>query len=112
MQSKTALDATQADSLKMALKYLPLPKVDIAMKEALMLVIDILIEEGQAENASQYFKSPTDILRYLWFKNTGLLQIIEPKTIIKRISKNATHFYNPLDTSAHAKVASQIDLKF
>jgi len=111
LQSKTALDATQIDSLKTALKYLPLPKVDIAMKETLMLVIDVLIEEGQAENASQYFKSPTDILRYLWFKNTGLLQIIEPKTIIKRISKNATHFYNPLDTSAQAKVASQKDLK-
>ncbi|MFH6956861.1 hypothetical protein ACHRV1_05600 [Flavobacterium aquidurense] len=111
LQSKTALDATQADSLKMALKYLALPKVDIAMKETLMLVIDVLIEEGQAENASQYFKSPTDILRYLWFKNTGLLQIIEPKTITKRISKNATHFYNPLDTSAQAKVASQKDLK-
>jgi len=111
LQSKTALDATQIDSLKTALKYLPLPKVDIAMKETLMLVIDVLIEEGQAENASQYFKSPTDILRYLWFKNTGLLQIIEPKTIIKRISKNVTHFYNPLDTSAQAKIASQKNLK-
>jgi hypothetical protein len=111
LQSKTALDATQINSLKTALKYLPLPKVDIAMKETLMLVIDILIEEGQAENASQYFKSPTDILRYLWFKNTGLLQIIEPKTIIKRTSKNAQHFYNVLDTSAQAKIASQKDLK-
>ncbi|WP_456313098.1 hypothetical protein [Pseudomonas shirazensis] len=111
LQSKTALDATQIDSLKTALKYLPLPKTDIAMKETLMLVIDILIEEGQAEKASQYFKSPTDILRYLWFKNTGLLQIIEPKTIIKRTSKNAQHFYNVLDTSVQAKIASQKDLK-
>jgi hypothetical protein len=111
LQSKTALDATQVESLKTALKYLPLPKTDIAMKETLMLVIDILIEEGQAEKASQYFKSPTDILRYLWFKNTGLLQIIEPKTIIKRTSKNAEHLYYAVDTSAQAKVASQKDLK-
>ncbi|MEP6803745.1 MAG: hypothetical protein ABI892_04420 [Flavobacterium sp.] len=111
LQSKTALDATQADSLKMALKYLPLPKTDIAIKETLMLVIDVLIEESQAENASQYFKSPTDILRYLWFKNTGFLQIIEPKTIIKRTSKNAQHFFNVLDTSVQAKIASQKDLK-
>jgi len=111
LQSKTALDATQIDSLKTALKYLPLPKTDIAMKETLMLVIDILIEEDQAENASQYFKSPTDILRYLWFKNTGLLQIIEPKTIIKRTSKNATHFYEFLDKSAQEKIASTKDLK-
>jgi hypothetical protein len=111
LQSKTALDATQVESLKTALKYLPLPKVDIAMKETLMLAIDVLIEEGQAEKASQYFKSPTDILRYLWFKNTGLLQIIEPKTIIKRTSKNAQHLYYVADTSAQAKVASQKDLK-
>jgi len=111
LQSKTALDATQVESLKTALKYLPLPKTDIAMKETLMLVIDILIEEEEAEKASQYFKSPTDILRYLWFKNTGLLQIIEPKTIIKRTSKNAQHLYYAVDTSAQAKVASQKDLK-
>jgi hypothetical protein len=111
LHSKTALDATQVESLKTALKYLPLPKTDIAMKETLMLVIDILIEEGQAEKASQYFKSPTDILRYLWFKNTGLLQIIEPKTIVKRVLKNHTHFYEFLDTSAKAKIASANDLK-
>lgn len=111
LQSKTALDATQVDSLKIALKYLPLPKTDVAMKETLMLVIDILIENGQAENASQYFKSPTDILRYLWFKNTGLLQIIEPKTIVKRALKNHSHFYEFMDTSAQAKIVSKNDLK-
>ncbi|MBP4138317.1 RING finger protein [Flavobacterium geliluteum] len=111
LQSKTALDATQVESLKTSLKYLPLPKTDIAIKETLMLVIDVLIEQGQAENASQYFKSPTDILRYLWFKNTGLLQIIEPKTIIKRAAKNETHLYEFMDAIAKAKIAAQKDLK-
>ncbi|MEO8240106.1 MAG: hypothetical protein ABI576_18520 [Flavobacterium sp.] len=111
LQSKTALDATQAESLKTALKYLPLPKTEIAIKETLMLVIDVLIEEGKAENASQYFKSPTDILRYLWFKNTGLLQIIEPKTIIKRTSKNTQHFVGVLDSGVQSKIAAQKDLK-
>ncbi len=28
-----------------------------------------------------FFTSPTDILRYLWYKHTGFLQIIEPRTI-------------------------------
>jgi hypothetical protein len=111
LQSKTALDATQVESLKTAMKYLPLPKIDIAMKETLMLVIDVLIAEGKAESASQYFKTPTDILRYLWFKNTGMLQIIEPKTIIQRTSKNAQHFRSILDTSAKAVIASKNDLK-
>ncbi|WP_433812951.1 hypothetical protein [Flavobacterium johnsoniae] len=111
LQSKTALDATQVDSLKMAMQYLPLPKTEVAMKETLMLVIDLLIENGKEEEASQFLKTPTDILRYLWYKNTGMLQIIEPKTIIKRTSKNAQHFHNVLDTSAQARIASQKDLK-
>lgn len=111
LQSKTALDATQVDSLKIALKYLPLPKTDIAIKETLMLVIDLLIENGKEAEASQFLKTPTDILRYLWYKNTGMLQIIEPKTIIKRTSKNAQHLYNVLDTSVQARIASANDLK-
>lgn len=111
LQSKTALDATQVDSLKTAMQYLPLPKIDIAMKETLMLVIDFLIENGNEAEAAQFFKTPTDILRYLWYKNTGMLQIIEPKTIVKRASKNAKHFHFVLDTSAQARIASQKDLK-
>ena len=111
LQSKTALDATQVDSLKMAMHYLPLPKTKVAMKETLMLVIDLLIENDKEEEAYQFLKTPTDILRYLWYKNTGMLQIIEPKTIIKRISKNAQHFHNALDTSVQARIASQKDLK-
>lgn len=111
LQSKTALDATQIDSLKMAMQYLPLPKTDIAMKETLMLVIDLLIENGKEAEASQFLKTPTDILRYLWYKNTGMLQIIEPKTIIKRTSKNAQHLYNVLDTSVQARISSANDLK-
>lgn len=111
LQSKTALDATQVDSLKMAMHYLPLPKTDIAMKETLMLVIDLLIENGKEAEASQFLKTPTDILRYLWYKNTGMLQIIEPKTIIKRTSKNAQHLYSVLDTSVQARITSANDLK-
>ncbi|TDX12455.1 hypothetical protein [Flavobacterium sp. S87F.05.LMB.W.Kidney.N] len=111
LQSKTALDATQVDSLKMAMQNLPLPKVDVAIKETLMLVIDLLIENGKEAEASQFLKTPTDILRYLWYKNTGMLQIIEPKTIVKRATKNGQHFHNSLDTSAQARIASQKDLK-
>ncbi|BFM41605.1 hypothetical protein CFS9_02460 [Flavobacterium sp. CFS9] len=111
LQSKTALDATQIDSLKMVMQYLPLTKTEVAMKETLMLVIDLLIENGKEDEASQFLKTPTDILRYLWFKNTGMLQIIEPKTIVKRAAKNGQHFYSALDTSVQARIASQKELK-
>ncbi|MCC9071115.1 hypothetical protein LNQ49_05835 [Flavobacterium sp. F-65] len=111
LTSKTALDATQIESLKGLIAYLPLPDVAIAMKETLMLVIDALIEEGQAEKASQYFKSPTDILRYLWYKKTNLLQIIDPKIIIQRVEKNNQHLASFLDTSAKSKLLAKENLK-
>lgn len=111
LQSKTALDATQVESLKTLLNYLPLPDAEIGMKETLMLVIDTLIEQDRAADAARYFKSPTDILRYLWFKKTGLLQIVEPKTLISRAEKNGRHLWTPADESAQAKIMSKESLK-
>ena len=81
LESRTALDATQADSLKILLAELPLPAVGIKMKETLMLVIDTLVEQDRAQEAQIYFSAPNDILRYLWYKKTGFLQIIEPKAV-------------------------------
>lgn len=109
--SKTALDATQIDSLKILLKAFELPKVSIAMKETLMIVIDTLIENEMGDKASQFFTSPTDILRYLWYKKTGLLQLIEPKTIINRNKKNSKNIFNSDDTSAKVKMLTQTSLK-
>ncbi|OUL63665.1 hypothetical protein [Flavobacterium sp. AJR] len=111
LTSKTALDATQVESLKTSITYLPLPEVAIAMKETLMLVIDALIEQGQAEKATQYFKTPTDILRYLWYKKTNLLQIIDPKTIVQRVEKNNQHLVHFLDNSAQSKLTAKENLK-
>lgn len=111
LTSKTALDATQIDSLKILLEDLDLPNVAIAMKETLMLVIDELISQDRSEQASTFFTSPTDILRYLWFKKTGLLQIIEPKTIIRRNENNNQNIFIPADNSAHEKLVAQRDLK-
>ncbi|MDN3672509.1 hypothetical protein QWY99_05490 [Flavobacterium branchiarum] len=111
LTSKTALDATQVESLKGLITYLSLPEVAIAMKETLMLVIDALIEEDQADKAAQYFKSPTDILRYLWYKKTNLLQIVDPKTIVQRAEKNNQHLVNHLDNSAKSKLTAKESLK-
>ena len=93
LQSKTALDATQIDSLKILTRLLPIPEVTIGIKETLMIVIDYLIELNKVDVAQKYFNTPTDILRYLWYKKTGFLQIIEPKTIVKRVRQNNKHLY-------------------
>lgn len=109
--SKTALDATQMDSLKLLLTELPLPKVDVAMKETLMAVIDIFVSLGQPQKAQALFSSPTDVMRYLWYKHTGFLQLVAPKTIAKRKTKNSTNLHALLDKSTEANVEAKKALK-
>jgi len=111
LSSKTALDATQIDSLKILLSHFELPQVSIAMKETLMVVIEELVKNEQAEKAQPLFQSPTDILRYLWYKKTGFLQLIEPKTILKRQKANHTHIRRALGNSQQAKATKRADLK-
>jgi hypothetical protein len=111
LSSKTALDATQADSLKLLLAELPLPDVKIGMKETMMAVIDICVAHNQPEKAQGLFTSLTDILRYLWYKHTGFLQIIEPRTIVRRKGHNSRHIGFRLDTSGKAKAAATKELK-
>lgn len=113
LESRTALDATQTDSLKILLSELSLPKPDteIKMKETLMLVIDTLVEQGREQEAQVYFSSPNDVLRYLWYKKTGFLQIIEPKTIISKTGKNNEHMSPLLDTSQSAEEKKREELK-
>jgi hypothetical protein len=114
LKSKTALDATQQESLVTLLKHLPLPEVEIGMKETRMLVIDALAGQGRSEEAQRFFNTPADVMRYLWFKKTGFLQLIEPQTIIRRKGKNASHLFQPLDRSkvTAEKVREELRLKY
>lgn len=102
--SKTALDATQTDSLKALLSILPVPDVKIGIKETLMVVIDTLVENGMGAKASGYFSNPNEIMRYLWYKKTGLLQIVQPKTIIRKTRMNNQHI-NPFIQDISGKMA-------
>ena len=88
LESVTPLDATQRDTLELLLAKFPLPdELNIRIRETVMLVIKLLVEQGRAEEAGRLMNTPTDVLRYLWFEKTGLLQIIEPKTLIANVSK-------------------------
>ncbi len=112
LESPVALDATPVESLKILIADYDLPKgIQIKMKETLMVVIDALVEQNQAVKAGQFFKTPNDVLRYLWYKHTGFLQIIEPKTIVNRLKKNARNLHPQLDNSAETKIKSLADLK-
>ena len=112
LSSPVALSATQADNLKIYLSEFSVPAgIEVTMKETQMLVIDQLVKMDKTSEAGTYFKSPVDILRYLWYKHTGYLQIVEPKVISRRVAQNARHFRTPLDTSTITKITSVNELK-
>ena len=51
----------------------------IEIKETAMLVAKSLVDRDRAYEAGRLFKTPTDILRYLWYEKTGFLQILSRK---------------------------------
>lgn len=111
LQSKTALDATQKESLTALLKAFGLPEINIAMKETVVIVIDWLVENKNGEKAQQYFQTPADILRYLWFKHTGFAQIVEPKTILKKNAENNSGYNVNIPEAIKNVKRSKEDLK-
>ena len=103
LASTTPLDGTQNDSLEQLLREFSLPEdANITMKETAMLVIKLLVEQDKADEASKLLKTPTDVLRYLWYEKTGYVQIIEPKTLVAHARKLYFHMWGPLDRGADA----------
>ena len=83
LSSPTPLDMTQKNSLELLLEEYDVPEgIEISMKETLMLVIRHLIRKEKGEKATAYLKTPSDILRYLWYEKTGQLQIIQPAVLL------------------------------
>ena len=112
LASATPLEGTQQDSLKLLLSELPLPEEpNITMKENAMLVINTLVEQGKDDEAAKLLRTPTDVLRYLWYEKTGYLQIIEPKTLITHTGKLHGHVFSTLDRSVEAMEAKKETLK-
>ena len=115
LASATPLDATQKDSLEQLLREFPLPEdANITMKETAMLVIKLLVEQERAEEASKLLKTPTDVLRYLWYEKTGYVQMIEPKTLVAHARKLYSHMWGPLDRGADAakEMEQKLRLKY
>ena len=112
LASPTPLDATQKDSLEKLLTKFALPEdVQVAMKETAMLVVKTLISHDKAMEAAALHKTPTDILRYLWYEKTGLVQIVEPKTLVAHARRMYYHVFGPLDMGADAAVDMKQKLK-
>ncbi|MGM9796757.1 MAG: RING finger family 4 domain-containing protein [Parabacteroides sp.] len=115
LESTTPLDETQKDSLQLLLREFHLAVgFEIPMKETAILVIKSLVERDRGDEASGFLKTPTDVLRYLWYEKTGYMQLIEPKTLIAHARKLYTHMWGPLDGSANAakRMKDKLKLKY
>ena len=114
LESRVPLDGTQAESLKALIAELGIPEgVEVGMKETRMIVVDALVE-SDLPGAEQFLTAPNDILRYLWYKKTGRLQIIEPKVLVAHAAKLGAHMVKPLDKSAESgqKMKESLRLKY
>ena len=120
--SPVPLDATQHDSLKTLLHYfspLTLPESCFShpsplQKETLMLVIDELVERGLDDEAGRLFTSPADVMRYLWYRHTGKLQILRPQTLLHIEEKNNRYEWNSEEAMniIMAESRQQLKLKY
>ncbi|MFK8008127.1 MAG: hypothetical protein AB8H03_17350 [Saprospiraceae bacterium] len=112
LESPVALDASQVDSLKVLVATYDIPKdTKIGIKETVMILIDALVDQGKLAIAGGLFKTPNDILRYLWYKHTGFLQIIEPKVIAARKARNTRGFRTTELAMTAEKVRQEDELK-
>ena len=115
LMSATPLDATQRETLEILLSIYDLPDgVSINMKETVMLVVKTLVANGREDEAAKLMKTPSDVLRYLWFLKTGNVQIIEPRTLIAHARKLYNHMWGALDRGADAskEMKQKLQLKY
>lgn len=112
LKSPVPLDATQTESLKTLLAIYPLPDdVAVTMKETSMLVVDTLVELNRAEEAAKPLAKPSDVLRYVWYKKTNQLRVMEPRTLIKHAFDLNWSVWKVLDRSGTAAQTMRNNLK-
>lgn len=112
LSSPVALDATQRDSLGILLENFPLPdKLRIPVKENVVMVVDALIGQGKPELASQFFTSPDDILRYLWFKKTNQIQVVKPAVLIRNANTSVGNLWRMSQEKKDAAKATAAEEK-
>ncbi len=105
LTSPTPLDATQLDSLRLLIKNEKIRTqkgIIPQMRETRMVVIDELVKAGRDDDAQPLLQTPTDILRFLWYKKTRQLQLIEPRTLIAHAQKLNRHIWALADQSQAA----------
>lgn len=113
LKSPVALDATQAESLEILVANFGVSDFSlIGMKETQMIVIDVYCAKGEAQKVSGLFSTPNDVLRYIWYKHTGFLQLVEPKVILKRNIRNTHMLGRAMVSGIEKQEKEKLKLKF
>lgn len=106
------LDATQQESLKTLIGEYGLPDgITVPMKETAMSAIKYLVGTGRGDETVGLLRTPTDILRFLWYEKTGKPQIIEPRTYIDKAIRNNVYQVNTVSGCLNAAFAQKELLK-
>jgi hypothetical protein len=116
LESTVPLDAGQGESLRSLIEVFGFDGCEkVEMKETRLIVADALLAKAESDDdikrVGNLFSSPADILRYLWYKKTGRLQIIEPKTLIAHAGRLNSHLISALDKKAEAAEKKKRELK-
>ncbi len=116
LDSPVPLDATQADSLRILLQHTGMP-VDIvpAIAETRIVVAAFLLDRADEDGLRRMLATPTDVLRLVWYINTGQLKIIEPRTLLDKAAKNARQCFCDLPEDieeARRNKAAELKLHF
>ncbi|MCM1452030.1 MAG: hypothetical protein NC102_07215 [Clostridium sp.] len=106
-ESTIPLDATAREDLKGLLQAgIKLPEqTKIPVKENAIIIASDLIDNGQADRVGALMQSPADVLRLLWYRHTGHIQVIEPGTIVKNTLLANSNRFTPYSSAGHILAA-------
>lgn len=110
LESPTPLDATQVESLKTLILAYGMPDdAKIVIKENIIIVTSLLLDVAPEKVAP--LTDPVDIMRLLWYRHTGHLRIIEPRTLVDLATKSGRHYWQAEDRSDPLADAMRTKLK-
>ena len=112
LTSPTPLDKTQQETIATLLREFGLPKdISIGIRETAVIVGHILLKQHKEDEVQRLIKTPTDILRLLWYEKTGHVLIIKPKTLIGNAMLASQHVNPSQDRGEEAAQSRRESLK-
>lgn len=112
LSSPVPLDATQRNSLAALVKAYGIPEnIEIRIKETLLILTQELKKQHNLALAKRFYKTPADILRWLWFDKTGQTRVIPPAALIRNAKNLGRHVNVFCDRAQEMKEEEREKLK-